>query len=105
VTRNAGGAGSCGGAAGLQVERTVLAWDRTALAVLVNAALLLVRNVHGTDAAALVPAVVALVVAIAVAVLGRRRARQLGGGHAQNRAADRPAFRSWGDRLVRGLCC
>jgi uncharacterized membrane protein YidH (DUF202 family) len=62
---------------GLAVERTVLAWDRTALALLGNGALLLVRDLRGIGVLALVPAALAVVAAATVAVLGRRRAARL----------------------------
>ena len=62
---------------GTQAERTALAWDRTALAVLGNGPLLLVREVRAAGTLALVAAAVALVAALVVGVLGRRRARSL----------------------------
>lgn len=71
---------SVGGPRTLAAERTVLAWDRTALALLGNGALLVLRDVRGAGGPAYVPAASALVVAVVVAVLGRRRARQLGAG-------------------------
>ena len=74
--RVAGIRGSRGDLPGLQVERTVLAWDRTALALLVNGALLLARAA-GAALAVLVPATLALVMMLAVAVFGRRRGRRL----------------------------
>jgi uncharacterized membrane protein YidH (DUF202 family) len=65
------------GQGGSQVERTILAWDRTALALLGNGALLLVRDVRVTGGLALVAAAGAVVAALVVAVLGRHRARTL----------------------------
>jgi uncharacterized membrane protein YidH (DUF202 family) len=65
----------------------VLAWDRTAAALLINGALLIVRHLRSTGTGALVPAVLALVVILGVAVLGRRRARQLRAGDGRGPAA------------------
>jgi uncharacterized membrane protein YidH (DUF202 family) len=60
--------------AGLQAERTGLAWSRTSLGVGANALLLAVREVgYGRVGAASVVAALALVLAAAVAVYGRRR--------------------------------
>ena len=62
--------------AGLAAERTVLAWQRTSLALAVNGGLLLARSPLG-GRAGVVLAAVAFVLAGWVAVLGARRARVL----------------------------
>jgi uncharacterized membrane protein YidH (DUF202 family) len=63
---------------GLQPERTSLAWTRTSFAVLGNGALLLVREFdHFPGALRLVPASLALVVALFIAGVGRWRQRLL----------------------------
>lgn len=64
--------------AGLQAERTGLAWSRTSLGVGANAALLAVREIgQATLSLALVAAALALLIAVATALYGRRRSRQL----------------------------
>ncbi|GLZ54079.1 DUF202 domain-containing protein [Actinomycetospora sp. NBRC 106378] len=64
--------------AGLQAERTGLAWSRTSLGVAGNAALLAIRELqHAQLTLALIPASLALVIAVATAIYGRRRTRAL----------------------------
>lgn len=65
---------------GLQAERTSLAWDRTALALLVNGALFVLHHLGGTGPAGLPLAGAGLAVALLCAVLGARRARQIRSG-------------------------
>lgn len=62
--------------AGLQAERTGLAWERSALTGLVGAALLLARHTQ-TSAALLTAGAAGLVVALLAAVTGWRRAARL----------------------------
>jgi uncharacterized membrane protein YidH (DUF202 family) len=64
--------------AGLQAERTGLAWSRTSLGVAGNAVLLAARELtHLELSLALVPAGLALVIAAATALYGRHRTRVL----------------------------
>ena len=64
--------------AGVQAERTGLAWSRTSLGVAANAALLAVREIgHAGTPLAFVPAVLGLLIAAATAVYGRRRTAHL----------------------------
>lgn len=64
--------------AGLQAERTGLAWSRTSLGVTANALLLAVREIsQGRLGPASGVAALALVLAGAVAVYGRRRTLRL----------------------------
>ncbi|GLZ49774.1 hypothetical protein Acsp06_59590 [Actinomycetospora sp. NBRC 106375] len=66
---------------GLQPERTALSWDRTALAMLANGALLIFRENRTGSVLAWVPAGLALLAALICALLGRRRhARIVGSG-------------------------
>ncbi|HWI00605.1 MAG TPA: DUF202 domain-containing protein [Propionibacteriaceae bacterium] len=57
---------------GLQAERTRLSWERAALAAVVNGALLLLRHTQGW--LALAPAMFGLALALALALVGTRRA-------------------------------
>ncbi|GAA4813864.1 hypothetical protein GCM10023200_59520 [Actinomycetospora chlora] len=64
--------------AGLQAERTGLAWSRTSLGVGANAVLLAVREVtHERSVPSLVLAAAAAVLAVAVALYGRARTRRI----------------------------
>ncbi len=64
--------------AGLQAERTGLAWSRTSLGVAANAALLAVRELgRASLTPAVAVAVLALIIAGATAIYGRRRSAQL----------------------------
>ena len=64
--------------AGLQAERTGLAWSRTSLGVAGNAVLLAIREIgHAGSPLAYVPAGLAVLIALATAVYGRRRAAHL----------------------------
>lgn len=65
---------------GLQAERTSLAWERTALALLVSGVLLLLRQPRSTGPAVLVLAGFGLVLALGCAVLGARRAHRIRSG-------------------------
>ncbi|GAA3236552.1 hypothetical protein GCM10017691_34920 [Pseudonocardia petroleophila] len=62
---------------GLAPERTALAWERTALAMLTGGALLAVRHLGDPGSGALVLAVLGVVLALLLAGIGRRRARRL----------------------------
>ncbi|GAA4871649.1 DUF202 domain-containing protein [Actinomycetospora straminea] len=64
--------------AGLQAERTGLAWSRTSLGVAANAVLLAVRELtHDGPGPSLVLAIAAGVLAVVVALYGRRRTLRL----------------------------
>jgi uncharacterized membrane protein YidH (DUF202 family) len=63
---------------GSQADRTTLAWTRTSFAFLVNGALLMIRNLHGTvGPAGLIPAMLAGVVALGTTLIAGRRQRTL----------------------------
>lgn len=92
---------------GLQVERTGLAWSRTSLGVAANAALLAVRELgHGSPGFTLVPASLAVVVAVATAVYGRRRTARLRRGRLPSPLAARFAIPLLGGSVVvLGVLC
>lgn len=63
---------------GLQAERTALSWSRTSFAFLVNGALLMIRNLHGSvGPAGVIPAVLAGAVALLTYYISVRRQRVL----------------------------
>lgn len=63
--------------AGLQAERTALAWNRTSLALLANALLALRQGLVSGKALVLGLGIALLAGALAVSLLGRRRRRAL----------------------------
>jgi uncharacterized membrane protein YidH (DUF202 family) len=71
-------AGPSPDAPGLQPERTRLAWGRTALGMLGNAALLSLHEIGAAGlTVALVPATFAVLIALVTVVIGRHRAALL----------------------------
>jgi uncharacterized membrane protein YidH (DUF202 family) len=74
-------------ALGLQAERTLLAWNRTALALLVASALLLRAGDTPYLALRHLPAVFGLVVGAGLFLHGDRSYRRIGGVHATRRPA------------------
>jgi hypothetical protein len=60
---------------GLQVERTGLAWERTAVGAFATAVLLALRVHAGAGPAAFLPAAAALALALGLTAVGRRRMR------------------------------
>lgn len=63
---------------GLQAERTSLAWSRTSIAVLGNGVLLLLHDIHGhAGPLRLIPAGLAIVVALLTYLVGVRRQHRL----------------------------
>jgi putative membrane protein len=65
---------------GLQAERTGLAWERTALAVLVNGALLVLRHLREPASGALMIAVAGFALAMTFVTIGASRARTMCAG-------------------------
>ena len=65
---------------GLQAERTLLSWERTALGLLANGALLMLRGTGLTGPLILFPAGAALVLSVIATVIGLHRRRQIGTG-------------------------
>lgn len=63
---------------GLQPERTALAWSRTSLGFLANGALLLLREAaHESSVLRLLPAALAVSLAVALQFVARSRRREL----------------------------
>ncbi|MBA3741731.1 DUF202 domain-containing protein [Sporichthya sp.] len=58
-------------------QRTLMAWDRTALALIAHGALLVVRDPGGGGPARFTAAALSLALALMVAVLGRLRADEI----------------------------
>lgn len=86
---------------GLPGERTLLAWDRTALGLLGNGALLIMRDAGSTHPLRLTAAVLAALLAAMCGVLARTRARTLADpGHRSGLSApSTPAY-----LLAAGVC-
>ena len=66
---------------GLQAERTQLSWERSALGFLVGGAIPLLREGGPLEVARGLLAVLAVVLALLVVLLGRARARQTSATH------------------------
>jgi putative membrane protein len=62
---------------GLQAERTLLAWDRTALGFLANGALLLFQEAQTISVGRLLPVGAAVLLAVFCGMTGQRRARRI----------------------------
>jgi uncharacterized membrane protein YidH (DUF202 family) len=62
---------------GLQPERTALSWDRTAIGLLANGALLVFRSNHAGQVVLYVAAAFALLATLTCALVGRYRHHQI----------------------------
>jgi putative membrane protein len=76
---------------GLPSQRTLMAWDRTALALIGHGALLVIRHPGDGGPARWTPAALSLALALLVAVLGRLRAIEIADSD-QTRRAHVPTF-------------
>jgi putative membrane protein len=90
-------------APGLQAERTMLAWERTAVGLLATAALLALRSTPSLRAADLAPGALALLLALAIALIGRLRARRIVSGSDHVPAAGGFVLLAGGGVAVLGL--
>lgn len=88
---------------GLQAERTLLAWERTAVGLLATAGLLALRAASSPRPLDLVPGAVALLLAVAVAVIGRYRIRRIMSAQAVTLAATGPVLLAGGGVVALGL--
>jgi uncharacterized membrane protein YidH (DUF202 family) len=70
-------AGPRGRLPGLPAQRTLMAWDRTALALIAHGALLVIKHPGESGPARWVPAVLSLGLALMVAAFGRTRALEI----------------------------
>lgn len=77
-------------AGGLAAQRTVLAWERTALGILANGALLVLREAGSGDPVARVGACWAAALALLVVHLGRSRSLVVLAGARSGRVAAAP---------------
>lgn len=78
--------GPRGSLPGWPAQRTLMAWDRTALALIAHGALLMVRQPDEAGAARIVAAILSVGLAVAAALLGRRRAVQIAASDTTRRA-------------------
>lgn len=76
---------------GLAAQRTVLAWERTALGILVNGALLVLRDAGSGDPVARVGACWAAALALFTVALGRCRRQVVLAGAGQGDVGPAPA--------------